>query len=638
MSTVSEVLDEAAWTAAVTPRIPNSSPWASGGAAGDAPAPPGPRLLRRLRRLLHPRRHAAAGAAGRACQAILAAAADITLVLAPDGTITYASPAATRMLGRPSAWLPGHHLAALVHPQDRPRLAELIAFAVPRAPSERSELRVSHMNGQWVEVEAAVVDMRGTTEVGGMVVTLRDIADRKALDEELRRLALHDPLTNLANRALFRDHVEHALARNRRAQVSLAVLFIDLDGFKTINDSLGHAAGDQVLITIAGRLRSRVRPGDTAARLGGDEFAVLMENSSERDATVLAQRLLEALRGPIFLHGREVVVAGSVGIALSAPGLDADGILRNADVAMYRAKATGKGRHELFKPEMQHAALKRLVLEGDLRHALERSELEVHYQPIIALGTGEVAGMEALVRWRHPERGLLAPGDFIALAEESGLIRPLGRWVLQEACRQVQRWSAAWCLEGAPPPQLRLCVNASVRQIEDERFAEEVAECLAASGMEPESLTLEITESLFLGDFDETVAKLCALKQLGIKLAIDDFGTGYSSLNYLRYLPIDILKIDKSFVDGVTRGTEQSAVARAVLKLARTFGLQTVAEGIEQPEQLEALRAMGADLGQGYHLSPPLENGAMEAFLAAGHPVSPGGGGAADASPHTLAV
>ena len=621
MTTVSEVLDEAAWTAAVAPRIPNSSPWAHTGAPGDDRGPAGGHGW--LRRLLRPGGAADDRATGRACQTILAAAADITVVLSTDGTIAYASPAATRMLGRPAAWLRGHRLASLVHPDDRPRLAELLSFAVPAALGERTEMRLSHMNGQWVEVEAAAVDMAGVPEVRGLVVTLRDIADRKALDEELRRLALHDPLTNLANRALFRDHVEHALARNRRAQVSLAVLFIDLDGFKTINDSLGHAAGDQVLITIAGRLRARVRPGDTAARLGGDEFAVLMENSSERDATVLAQRLLEALRGPIFLHGREVVVAGSVGIALSAPGLDADGILRNADVAMYRAKATGKGRHELFKPEMQHAALRRLVLEGDLRHALERGELEVHYQPIIALGTGDLAGVEALVRWRHPDRGLLSPTDFISLAEESGLIRPLGRWVLQEACRQVQRWSAGWSADGAAALPLRLCVNASVRQIEDERFADEVAECLTESGLPPESLTLEITETLFLSDFDETVGKLCALKQLGIKLAIDDFGTGYSSLNYLRYLPIDILKIDKSFVDGVTRGTEQSAVARAVLKLARTFGLQTVAEGIEYAEQLEALRAMGADLGQGYYLARPLELAAMEAFLAAAiHPAT----------------
>ncbi len=547
--------------------------------------------------------------------AVVESSSDLTVVFDKDGRIRLASPAASPLLGRVSEFLAGEPVTGLVHPEDRPKLAAVGKLLAERGyrSSVTTELRVSHVTNGWIDVEAVVTDMCEHPHVAGMVVTFHDLRERKAREEQLVHLALHDALTKLANRALFGNHVEHALAHRRRTQVTHAVLFVDLDGFKTINDSLGHAAGDEVLVTVAERMRARVRPSDIVARLGGDEFAVLVENTSEKDAAALAQRLLDSLRLPFTLHGKEVILTGSVGIAFSDVAHDADELLRNADVAMYTAKASGKGRFAMFEPEMHLAAVKRLDLEADLRRAIDDDELVLHYQPIVVLATGKVTGMEVLVRWLHPERGLIPPMDFIPLAEESGLIRPMGRLILLRACLQVKEWHMGFPM----PAPLRLCVNASVRQIESEWFFDEVVACLDASSIGPESLTLEITESLFMSNFDATVAKLRRLKGLGIKLAIDDFGTGYSSLNYLRSLPIDILKIDQSFVEGVARGPEQSAVARAVVKLARTFSLQTVAEGIEQPEQLTELAAMRADMGQGYLFARPLDAETMEAFLGA---------------------
>jgi diguanylate cyclase (GGDEF)-like protein/PAS domain S-box-containing protein len=545
--------------------------------------------------------------------AVVETSGDLTIIFSEDDVIRYASPAASRMIGRSSEFLVGQPLTGLVHPDDRAKLSAVRTMLQSGSGSSATaELRISHVTHGWVVVEAVATDLLAHPHVKGMVLSLHDLRERKAREDELVHLALHDSLTKLANRALFANHVEHALAHRRRTQVKHAVLFVDLDGFKMINDSLGHAAGDDVLITVAERMRTRVRPSDIVARLGGDEFAVLLENTTAKDAAALAQRLLDSLSLPFGLHGKEVILTGSVGIAFSDFAQDAEEFLRNADVAMYTAKASGKGRFAIFEPEMHLAAVKRLDLEADLRRAIEHDELVLHYQPIISLASERVTGMEVLVRWLHPERGLVPPMDFIPLAEESGLIRPMGRLILERACNQVRLWHERFPM----PTPLRLCVNASVRQIEPEWFFDEVAACLESSSIDPASLTLEITESLFMSDFDATVAKLRRLKSLGIKLAIDDFGTGYSSLNYLRSLPIDILKIDKSFVDGVALGPEQSAVARAVVKLARTFSLGTVAEGIEQPEQLAELKGIGADMGQGYLFARPLDAEGMEAFLA----------------------
>ena len=535
---------------------------------------------------------------------------DLTVALDGQGVMRYVSAASDRILRRPSPGLLGYPLASLVHPEDRIPLAELMRALeadTDGAPGSAG-LRLSHVNGSWIPFEAT----RWGSDRGWPLLNLRDVSDRAARDEQLRELALHDSLTLLANRTLFRDHVRHALAHLRRSSVQHAVLFMDLDEFKTINDSLGHAAGDAVLVTVADRLRSRLRPNDIVARLGGDEFAVLVENTSERDAVELGQRILESLQLPVMVHNKRVVLSGSMGIAMSEFAADEEQFLRNGDVAMYRAKAAGKNRLAVFKPEMHVAALRRLDLEADLRRAIECEDLFVEYQPIVDLRTGEMVKVEVLARWCHPERGLIRPDEFIGVAEERGLIGSLGLLVLRLACAQAVLWHRA----NRYVPRVGVCVNVSVRQLQSVAFVDEVESCLARSGIDPATLTLEITESVFMGEFETTLAKLLRLKSLGIKLAIDDFGTGYSSLNYLRDLPVDILKIDKSFVDGVTQGPEQSAVARAVVKLARTFELQTVAEGIELPEQASELLAIGADLGQGYYFAKPMSPAGITALLA----------------------
>ena len=538
---------------------------------------------------------------------------DLTVVIRPTSQIAFASSASDSMLGRPALWMVGKSLAALVHPDDRPRLDDLLTRRLEQGVRTFEEVRLSHLHGHWVPTEATAVDIDDTGNER-RILHIRDVSERKAHEEALVRQALYDPLTGLANRALFREHVDKALARLRRTPARPhAVLFVDLDGFKTINDSLGHAAGDEVLAEVGRRLLRWMRPGDTAARLGGDEFAVLLENTSQIDTGLLAKRILDVLLAPILVQGKEVVLTGSIGIALSEAGQDSDALLRNADAAMYTAKAAGKGQYRVFEPEMHHAAMRRLDLEADLRRAIGRNELFLSYQPIVDLATKRVTATEVLVRWNHRERGLIPPLDFISVAEDSGYIRELGRFILGEACRQAKAWHDRY----PDVEPLRVCVNTSVRQIEQPEFFDEVADALDESGLDGQSLILEITESVFMSDFGATVQKLRRLKDLGLKLAVDDFGTGYSSLAYLRSLPIDILKIDKSFVLGVTQGAEQSAVARAVVKLARTFNLATVAEGIERPEQATELLAIGADMGQGYWFSRPLPAEAMQAFLDA---------------------
>jgi diguanylate cyclase (GGDEF)-like protein len=438
------------------------------------------------------------------------------------------------------------------------------------------------------------------------------LTDAKTLDAV--RQAFHDALTGLPNRALFLDRLEHALARARRGHAALAVLFVDLDRFKLINDTLGHGAGDELLVQAAQRLRATVREADTAARFGGDEFAILLEDDTHtEDATHVAQRLIDTLQEPFEVSGREVFVSASVGIATSRAGQeDAAELLRNADVAMYRAKQEGSGGYHIFEPGMRVALLERLELEADLQRAVEQREFTVVYQPIVSLEGAGVSGVEALVRWSHPTRGLVSPAEFIPLAEETGLILPIGRFVLHEACRQAARWQREY---PADPPRT-VSVNLSARQLRQAGLVEEVAEALAASRLDPGCLVLEITESLLIQDTDATIAKLRELKGLGVHLAIDDFGTGYSSLSYLRQLPVDILKVDKSFIDGVHDSKEASAVAKAIMRLGRTLNLRTVAEGIEELAQVEALRTMQCQLGQGYLFAKPLSSAELEQRLS----------------------
>jgi diguanylate cyclase (GGDEF)-like protein len=446
----------------------------------------------------------------------------------------------------------------------------------------------------------------GTTEAdldqsGEFGVLARALADaesqRAALEEELRRQALEDPLTGLANRTLFKDRVEHALKRRDVGQ-AIGVAFLDLDDFKTVNDSLGHAAGDELLVTVAQRIKESVRTSDTVARLGGDEFAVLLDDVE--DVAVPAHRILQALATPILLEGKPVTVYGSVGIALHESGQTAADLLRNADVAMYKAKGEGKGGYKAFDETMHGAAIERFDLKNELLAAVTNDEFRLHYQPIMDLGTGRRKAVEALVRWEHPLRGMVSPGSFIPLAEETGAIVPIGRWVLNTACEQVAEWR-----QSPDSSDLRLCVNVSPSQLGDSRLVSDVSRALNESGLPAEALVLEITESAFLPSDEQLAVMIGELATLGVVIALDDFGSGYSSLGYLSRLPIGILKIDLSFVSRIDQGPEEAAVAQAIIMLGHTLGLDVVAEGIETSEQLAELRRRGCPLGQGFLLGRP---------------------------------
>src|SRR4051812_8079862 len=437
------------------------------------------------------------------------------------------------------------------------------------------------------------------------------LTDARRVDTMLHQ-ALHDALTGLPNRALFTDRIQHALTQGRRRGTACGVIFLDLDRFKTVNDSLGHAAGDELLVTVARRIDASLRSADTAARLGGDEFAVLLEDLRDAEEAVLvAERITDAFAEPVVVHGREMFVKASVGIAVGRSG--ASELLRQADVAMYRAKSDGKGRYRVFEESMQAEVVERLELEGELLRAIERDEIEVHYQPVIALDGQTLAGFEALARWTHPSRGLVPPPQFIPLAEENGSIVALGRQILRTACRQAARW-----LHEFPSEQTRIMsVNLSGRQLEDPNIVADVAAALADSGLPAGALVLEITETVLMRDTEATMARLTALKALGVRLAVDDFGTGYSSLRYLRRFPIDILKMAKPFVDGLEVGDDEGrALARAIVELATSLKLACIAEGIEAPAQADVLHELGCGLGQGFHFARPMAPDAMAALIA----------------------
>ncbi|HYZ11465.1 MAG TPA: EAL domain-containing protein [Actinomycetota bacterium] len=433
------------------------------------------------------------------------------------------------------------------------------------------------------------------------------------LKEELRHQAFHDHLTGLPNRTLFTERVAYALERQDRAKQSLAVLFLDLDDFKTINDSLGPPAGDQVLVTVAERLRRCIRPSDTVSRLGGDEFGILLDDmTGPSDALVAAERIIQALNAPAYLDGREVSIRASVGITLDTHGEKAETLLRNADVAMYMAKRRGKGRYQVFESSMHAEMVDRLEMTAHLARAIEQHEFTLEYQPIVNLETRSVEGVEALVRWRHPNRGLLAPSEFIPLAEDTGLIVPLGIAVLREACLRA----AGWQVPGHPP--LAVSVNLSPKQLADPNLVTEVDLALKASGLEPSCLILEMTEDVLMHETDAILHTLREVKSLGVRLAIDDFGTGYSSLSYLERFPVDMLKIAKTFVDQLGNGEPRSPLVEAVIGLGEALGLRTVAEGIETAEQLDRLRGLRCEQGQGYLFARPLDERSIDLLLREG--------------------
>jgi diguanylate cyclase (GGDEF)-like protein/PAS domain S-box-containing protein len=539
-------------------------------------------------------------------------AADLVVIVDEDLTFRYVSPSVEAILGHQTTYLLGRSLFDIVHPQETAR-ARAVLDDLLAHPGKvvTGEFLARGVDGGLRHFEATFNNLLEDVSVRGVVVNARDITERKVLEQELAHQAFHDSLTKLANRALFLDRVQHALRRSDRADSPTSVLFVDVDDFKTINDSLGHPAGDQVLIELAARVRSCLRPEDTVARLGGDEFAVLLEDSDASDAVAAASRILAVASTEMNIQRHPIVIQASIGVAVSQGSGSAEELLRDADVAMYAAKALGKGQYVVFEPEMHQAALARIELRADLQRAIEAGELFLHYQPIVSLEKMRISGVEALVRWQHPRRGVLAPGAFIPLAEETGLIDPLGRWVLVEACRQAKVWAKE-------RRGLTVSVNLSARQLQRPDFVDDVAELLRDTKLDPSLLVLEITESVLMRDAEESVERLRSLNDLGVRLAIDDFGTGYSSLSYLKRFPVDILKIDRSFVEGLARGAEESALARAIVQIGRSLRLRTVAEGIEDADQLARLRDIGCDFGQGYFLATPVPAYEISAMLGDG--------------------
>lgn len=543
---------------------------------------------------------------------------DLITIVDRNGFISYQSSSAARLLRYDPEELTGTLFGDLIHPEDRATARAGLEQALARPGSDFAlSFRLRHRGGHWRQVETAVKNLIDDPAVAGIVLNTRDVTERAELEEQLAHQAFHDSLTGLANRALFRDRVEHAIARTARLGEQPGVLFLDLDGFKTVNDSLGHSMGDRLLIAVAERLTTCVRPGDTVARLGGDEFAILIEATADPGSgPALAERLMAALREPIFLENREIFVKASVGIAFrDGDGQGPDELLRNADLAMYMAKANGKNGFRISEQGMHTAVLDRLELEADLLRATERGEFRLQFQSIMDLRDDRLEGFEALLRWDHPRRGLVSPDEFIPIAESTGLIVPIGRWVLREACRLTREWQERFPSD----PPLRMSVNLSGRQVQDAGLVADVADALRVSGLDPGSLVLEITESVVMDDSEATIARLHELKELGVLLAIDDFGTGYSSLSYLGRFPVDILKIDRAFVSSIGESTEDSALVRAIIKLAHTFHLQTVAEGIEDLRQLELLVDMGCTLGQGYYFSQAVDASALESFFGRRH-------------------
>ena len=523
-------------------------------------------------------------------RAVMDNVADGLLTFDQQGRIDSCNPAAERIFGVPAAAITGQSIT---------RLLPTIGI---QAGLHR-EVDAARPDGTPVSLDVAITAIP-QADPPRLITVVRDISERKAFEEQLRHMAFHDHLTGLPNRALFMDRVEHAVGRAHREGSCVAVLFVDLDNFKVVNDSLGHAAGDRLLHALSSRLRASLDPRATLARFGGDEFTILLEDVAHAgDAQEVAQRVREVLRRPVGVAEREVFVTASIGIAMSTPGKDTPGdLVRNADVAMYRAKATGRGGSVVFDRALDAVAVGRLELETDLRAALDRGELEVHYQPIVHLPTGRIRDMEALVRWRHPRHGLIPPDRFIPLAEETGLIIPIGLWVLKTACRQLRAWQTRF----GNAADLCVSVNLSARQFQHPTLLDDVGRILQESGVEPDRVMFEITESIAMRDAAAAADILADLKQLGLRLAIDDFGTGYSSLSYLHGFPIDVLKIDRSFISRLRSERQDVAIVQAVIALARGLHMEVTAEGIETNEQLTQLEQLGCDRGQGYYFGRPM--------------------------------
>jgi diguanylate cyclase (GGDEF)-like protein/PAS domain S-box-containing protein len=528
---------------------------------------------------------------------------DVIAILGADGSVRYITATAERIFGHSAEALIGRPLEELVSLDDRPRLAHFLASDLEHAGATATfEARIPRVDERQRIVEIYGTNMDEDPSIRGRLLNLRDMTDRKGMEEQLRRLAFHDPLTLLANRSLFRDRVEHALAVSKRNNRGVAVLFVDLDNFKKTNDSLGHAHGDRVLHKCAQRISKSTRSGDTVARLGGDEFAVLFENLTGKEPVIeIAARIVETLQESLDLSGPDMRVGASIGVAFATPEDGVEDLMRNADVAMYASKAQGKGRYTIYEPAMNRAECRRQEMEAQIAKALLDNQFLLHYQPIVELKSGYLLGVEALLRWRHPRRGLLPPAEFIRVSEETGQIVAMGRWVLSQACHEVRVW------QGRLPEgrQVRAAINVSAVQLVRSDIVADVAAALQSSGIDPGCVVIELTESVLMQNSDEVLAQLTQLRMLGVRIAIDDFGTGYSSLSYLHRFPIDILKIDRAFVQQLGGIEDGAGLARAIIALGETLGLEVVAEGIELERQQRELVNLGCVAGQGYYYSKP---------------------------------
>jgi len=558
---------------------------------------------------------------------------DIVAILDRDSRIQYLSNSVEGILGYSPSASDREDFTTLVHPDDRLLARSWIADVVKSDGKPFPiELRFQHAGNNWIHVEAVARNLLNIPNIQGLVINCRDISARKSAEERLTHNAFHDVLTNLPNRALFLDRLRRAFySAKRHPDYLFAVLFIDLDNFKIVNDSLGHTCGDQLITAVADRImgalrqeegvsRSQIRIGpnrspgdDTLARFGGDEFTVLLVDiKHQRNALQVGTRIHEFLAAPFILGGQEIFASASIGIATSDTHANLpEDLLRAADTAMYRAKTSGKGRCEVFNTEMHSLAVNRLRLESDMRRAVDRGEFLLNYQPIVSLKDGQIVGFEALIRWERPQVGLISPVEFITAAEETGLIIPIGLWVLGEACARAQSWNG----ERSLSVPMTMSVNISARQFAQPDLVNQIKEALHLSGLNPAQLKLEITESLAMSDAEKTETLLWQLKALGIGLSIDDFGTGYSSLSYLRRFPVDTLKIDRSFISGIGIDTESGEIVRTIVTLAHNLGLDVVAEGVETVEQATALKHFGCAFAQGYYFHRPMDQKAIEVLF-----------------------
>ena len=550
-------------------------------------------------------------------RSIVSASTDLVFVFG-DGGCRYVSDSVTATAGAGPGDMVDDGYGRFVHPDD----LDAVRMAASRARPSQLVFRMSNQFDEWRHLEAHVSDLRGDRHVRGVVMNARDVTERVRLEDELTHQAYHDGLTGVANRALFRDRLDQAIAIAARTRATFAVLVVDLDGFKAVNDSLGHDAGDELLTAVARRFEEVLRPGDTIARFGGDEFGLLLDGADDSRAVEVARRLLARLSEPLDVAGRQLSLGASIGVALHPrDGEDGDELVRRADVAMYAAKEAGRGRVETFRHELARELGESLGIEHELRQALQRGEFRVHYQPEVDLATDEIVGVEALLRWTSPSRGPVPPSQFIPVAEATGLILPLGELVLREACRQTADWER----RGLLPERFVTWVNVSPRQLAGSGMTALVRDALDAAVLEPDRLGLEVTETAIVAKgvaSEHARAELQRLHDWGVRLAVDDFGTGFSSLGQLRHFPVDVIKVDRSFVQGIGVDPKDAAITANVVSLAHALGLVAIAEGIESADQAVSLRRLGCDLAQGYMFARPAPAADIEALLTDGRPLS----------------